>query len=330
MARFDLRKWAETAKGRGNWLSLLLSLFLAFFIWTVHNLSLPYSVFLQYSLKVKTNIEGRAPEALSKDKLILKVRATGYYILQQRLSRNGVVSVELDSKYLHKLSDDSDEFILYCSEIRNLIESQIDVEDKVVVEHFTTESVIFSFPAINSKKVPVVAREQIDYASQYMPVESIKVVPDSILIYGEERYLVNISSLITDIITSREAKSTVQGFTKVIVPRNISASADEVFYSQEVGRYIEQTLHIPLALVNVPYNKNIILMSSGVNVKFRAPFDYQKEIGENDFRYVIDYNDILSSIDSKVVPKMQKCPDILYSIEIDPPFVECLVIDKEE
>ncbi|MFB0973459.1 MAG: hypothetical protein QMB59_02700, partial [Bacteroidales bacterium] len=49
-----------------------LSLLLAIFVWFIHNMSLDYSVFLQYKVNLETDLVGHAASAVSDETLLIR------------------------------------------------------------------------------------------------------------------------------------------------------------------------------------------------------------------------------------------------------------------
>lgn len=305
---------------------MLFSLLLALSIWTIHNLSLKYTTYLQSEVNVNTNLEGRVMNAVSEDALILKARASGYSLMVHSLS--GMFFMDLEPKYFHQASPESDTFVVYISEIKDILEKQLLEEDITSIEDFTTEKMRFVFPRILTKKVPVIAQTQIDYASQYMPISEISLNPDSLLIYGEEKDFYRVNAVYTDMISKRDIKRNFQGVAHIIPIENINISQTQVYYKQEVGRYIEQTIDIPLEVINAPKDRDILPLTSRITVKFRQLLSSHREVSESDFRCVVDYNELENSINLQVVPKLLKHPNGIYSVSYNPPYVECIVLDR--
>lgn len=321
--KFGNLKWF---KGGKEWLSLLFSLLLAFFIWSVHNLSLDYSVYLQYKMEVRANMEGRAMESESEELLILRVKASGFYIIQHRIWKNHRLSVSLEPKYMHPVDDNPDGFVVYTNEIKDKISAELG--DDVEVEFITTESIHYIVPKINSKKVPVAVRAEVNYQSQYMPTGKMVLRPDSVLIYGQDKYLSKLDSVFTDVISKKRVRRPFQGMTELISYRGIRYSQRQIYYSQDVDRFIETTIEVPVNVVGVPKGKKLLSLPSKINVTFTHSMTSDYGYKPEDFEYVVDFKDFLGSIDSKVIPRQEKIPDGIYSISISPAFVECVYIAK--
>lgn len=317
----------KIAKGKGEWLTLLFSLLLALFIWTIHNLSLRYTTYLQYSPKIRTNIEGRVMEANAEDAIMVRVRTSGYSLLSHYYEHD--ITLDLDPKYLRQVSPESDTFLVYVSEIKGIVEKQL-LEDRVYsVENYTTEFVRVVLPKIKTKKVPVVAQTQLNYLPQYMAITQVELNPDSLLIYGEEALVEKTDVVYTNVISGTEIYKSFQGVVDIIPVMGITISQNQVYYSQQVGRYIEHSLEVPLEVVNVPKDKELLPLTSNVKVAYRQLYSSHRAHYVNDFSCVLDYNDIAQSINSQAVPHLTKAPDGIYSVSFYPPYIDCIVLDKE-
>lgn len=305
---------------------MLFSLLLALSIWTIHNLSLKYTSHVQYDVMASSNLEGRAKFAGNSDALIVKARTSGYTLMLRSLS--SIMFLELEPKYFHQASADSDTFLVYVSEIRDILEKHLQQDDITSIENFSTEVMRFVFPKVKTKKVPVIAQTQIDYLSQHMPLSKISLKPDSVLIYGEEKYFDRVDAVYTEIISKRDVNKNFQGVAEIIPIENIDVSQSQVYYTQEVGRYIEQTIDLPLEIVNLPQERDILPLASKVTVIYRQLLSSHKVMNESDFRCVIDYNEVEESINLQVTPKLIKYPKGIYSVSFDPPYIECIMLDK--
>lgn len=331
MSRFNWHWLHKMAEGRGEWLMMLFSLFLAISIWTIHNLSMRYTTYLQYSIKAKTNIEGRVMEAVSEDAVMLRARSTGYYLLIHRLDE--VVNVDLEPRYFHPISPNSDTFVVNVSEIKSVLEKSL-LEKVQSVESYTTENIRFIFHRVETKKVPIVAQSEITYSPQYMATSEMKLSPDSVLIYGKEGDIEMVDAVYTRIISNKKVKEGIQGFVSLIPIQNVTISQTQILYSQDVGRYVERTIELPVESINVPDDKELLVLNSRVTLKFRELLSSHHNLNthlrdfSNDFKCVVDYNDIKNSINNQVMPTLILSPSGLYDVSFDPPYLDCIVLDK--
>lgn len=316
----------DKQKDGKRWLMLLLSLFLASAIWLLHTLSLDYSVFLEYSVRLESSLEGRAGFSVSDDKLIVRGRAEGYYILKQRIGRPKMLTVTASPDVLHLKDSAKNLFYANCEDLKSGIIEALGTN--VNVEFIVTNTMDFEFTKISNKRVPVVPSISISFAGQYMPIGEIVLSPDSVDIYGDEKLLSAIDSVRTEIISYNKVDVPIQGITELVPIRRIHFSEKNIYYSLNVERYIEESVRIAVTAEGVPSGKGMIVLPSEITLKYRRLFGGEKCEAE-DFKFVVNYEDFLETIDSKLIPKPAILPDGVVSYEIEPHFVDCVLFDNK-
>ncbi len=315
----------EKVKSRKEWHLLVLSLLLAFIVWLVHVLSLQYSVFLEYNVNLTSSLEGRARTSLSEDVLVIRGKADGYYILQHRVSGNKTIDVTVDPNYVHKSEGDNDRFYVNCEQIKgNIIDA---LGSSVQMEFSATESMKFEFPKMTSKFVPVIVKSDITFAGQYMPMAELSIEPDSIEIFGEERIIENIDSVWTEAISYKRLDKSVQGVVDLVPFRRIEFSQKAVYYTLNVSRYIEESVSVPVEVVNVPSNKALIVLPAQINVICRRTFGGEP-LSTKNVGVQVDYNDFIKGTSTEIIPDLVRAPENAVYYQLNPRSVDCLLIDK--
>lgn len=97
----------------------------------------------------------------------------------------------------------------------------------------------------------------------------------------------------------------------------------------EVARYVEKTETLHIEVTNLPAGKSVIMIPSQIAVTYRIPFkeSVTKRNNSDNMVFAVDYEDIVKSRTSKVIPKLYKSDRTLYSYELNPPLVKCLLTD---
>lgn len=310
-------------RGGSERLVLLLSVLIAFLIWFVHNFSLEYTQYFNYILNVKSNIEGRSGEAQAKEMFIIRGRSTGFYLLKHRSESQ--LTITLDPRLFKPYNVEKDLYYVTGTDLREKVEEALS--SNVDIEYILTDTLVFEFPEILYKVVPVAARSNISCRSQYMPVGKISIEPKEVIVYGEEDALSRIDTLFTELISLKYLNRSVQGIVPLTKVKDVRVSEEHIYYSLEVDRYIEGYVDVPITSYNVPFGKTLMTLPSSIRVYYRRSFSDNSALSNYSFEYTVDYNDFLNTIDSKIIPYPTKMPDDLYSISIDPQFVECFLID---
>lgn len=309
-----------------EWLMLFFSLLLAFFMWIVHNLSTTTASYYNFRINVTSNLEGRSDTATSEGVVVLSGKSSGFYILQNFISdRIPELSVTLDRKYFRQ-ADTGDLFYVKGADLAGEISSVL--KDRISVDMIVSDTVFFRFPRQTSKRVPVVADAMISYRPQFMSFGEMVFTPDSITIYGEADLLASVDSVRTEHIKISQAAGDIQGVCSLVPVEGIRFSDREVLYRQSIGRYVEHSMTIQPEVINLPEDKEMILLPGELKMVFRQPFAVRQEVLPSDFVVVIDYNRYISSQSSLVRPEVSISPGFVYDIELDPVMVECILRKK--
>ena len=306
-----------------NWVILVISLLLAFFMWSVMKLSRNYSTYIRYQVEVVTNIPGRTNRAVSADELVIGAKSKGFNILQNTRNRGkNIISLNgVDPKYFHKNQGEGDDFYFLPDDLRQTIQDALGSD--IAIESFATDTLHFNFPLQANKKVPVRVHNAITYKDQFMPVSAMVIRPDSLLVYGDHSIIAQITEVNTRTINAKDVRRSLNGVVGLNPISGVRFSATEVYYNLEVGRYVEHTVKVPVTILDAPSYANVAIIPPEVAIKFRVPFGNAEKITSQDFTVGIHYDDLLKQ--DVLKPQIIKSPDNILESVMLPKFVECIL-----
>ena len=306
-----------------DWVVLLLALLLAFSIWLIHNLTLKYNDYMSVSVIASCSIPGHSSVSADKSEVTARCRATGYKVIRSYIRRGRNVQIHFRATDMkHK---EGDVFYVTPSDLKDY--SHLIFGPEITVDHIVTDSVFFRFPFENYKKVPVLPISSVTYADQYMAEAPLKVMPDSVLVYGEPFRLENINAVYTRPINFIDLSEDISGVSKLEKIKGTRVSESEVRYELNVKRYVEIVTTVPVTVVNVPADKNMLVYPSAVEVSLKCNFPLVDN-PESGLRVEADYNDLQHSLSQRCLLNVSTPSRGVISSETTPISVSCVLEDK--
>lgn len=315
---FDRLLKALNIRGR-DWVILILSLLLAFSVWLIHNLSLKYNAFLSVNISAVSNLQGHSNVSADEAEISARCRATGYKVIAGYLRSGRTVKVNFEPSVLQHYADDR----YYVTSDRLSEYSHLIFGDEVAVEYFVSDTLFFRFPAVNSKRVPILPVTSFSFRDQYVNSAPLDMTPDSVTVYGEPFLLDNVSYVNTVPINYSDISADIHGIARIEPIRGVRMSVSEAHYSMAVSRFVDLTVDVPVEPVNVPTDKMLLVFPSTVKVRMRCEFPL---LGDpyKDVRFQVDYKDFTSSLTGKCIVVPAKLPKGIIAFEADPVAVSCV------
>ncbi len=303
----------------------VLALLLAFSIWLIHNLSLKYNDYLTSTVIAQCNLEGHTGTSINRSEVAVRGRTTGYQALKIRRKAKHMrpVTVNFDPSVMRHKGDDL--FYVLSSDLIEYV--HLIYGEGFTLEYFVSDTLFFRFPEVDHKKVPVIPVYSITFADQYMGEGQLKVVPDSVTVYGESHRLESIDKVFTNHIKYAALSSDIQGVVGLETIRGVRIPVNEVLYTLEVTRFVGISKTLPVKVVNMPVDKRLHVFPSYAVITAKYTFPLVGGDYEN-LELQVDYNDYVNSLSGKCPIKLASSPKGLISYEVEPVAVSCVLEDK--
>lgn len=316
------RKSRLKLRGRES-LLLVTSLLIAVVSWFLSNLSKTYSGVLSVPVVAESNLQGHSRESSNSAVVSARCRATGYRLLAEgtRKSRRPV-KVHVERADIRRSS--GDRFYVTANVMNNYVQEIFG--DKASVEAFLTDTLFFTFPAENHKRVPVNVTGNFSYRSQYMASGPLRLVPDTVTVYGEQARLDLVDHVSTVPLLLDDVHETQQGNVRLRRSKGVRMSEDLVSYELPVSRYVELRSDLPVTAKNVPAGRHLLIFPSRATVILRCTFPVGRDPFES-FEVNIDYNDFASSLSGRCVARARELPPQVLGYRVEPAVFDCLETD---
>ena len=297
----------------------LMSLLLAFSIWLIHNLSLYYNEVISVPVRAVCNLDGHARESSNDAVIQARLRLTGFDVLRsRRLAARNPLEVEFAPADMH--SKGGEFFYVTAAELNRYVQPVFG--DNARLETMLSDTVTFRFPLENHKKVPVVPVCSIHYKPQYMAVGDLRLVPDSVTVYGEPSHLDKVDRVLTRPFSLSDVKVSAHGRVRLEENGAMRLSETTVSYVLDVSRYVEIRAELPVEGRHVPAGRNLFIYPSTATVLFKCAFPVTDDPAENASVY-IDYRDFASSLGGKCLPQVILPPGVL-DCTVEPQVFDCI------
>lgn len=323
MPVFKSERWKSL---KSDWYILLVALVLSLFVWVLYDMSLGYDTYVQYSVEVTSSLAGYDEKAVSNELLVLQGKGDGYYVLAKRLRRNKVdkIRIEVDPSFFHPVEGVPDRYFVWTEDIE--MEVAQALSEKFEPAFYDTKQLTFDFAPRSFKTVPVDIKSNVSCRSQYMLTSEVAVTPDSVRIYGRTEDVQFIDAVQTKFLSLSGVDRSGSGSIELEPVRGVRLEMKRVNYSFSVARYVEKSEVVDVAVANVPGGRELMVLPSKVTVVYRAAFT-----GVDDGfvpAVVVDYNDYAASRSGKVIPRLVNADENIFSYEISPLPLECIMTDR--
>lgn len=304
--------------------SFITSLLLAFGLWLGYSIDLDYDETLKVPVVAVSDIQGRQRESSNVCTIEASCNSPGRRVIYlKRADRRDPVKVHFDSAvFTHKSGD---EFFVSANDLGGYI---TDIFGKnVTLRGFSTTGFTFTFPTENHKTVKVVPVNVISFKSQYMSRNGLSISPDSVIVYGEPRYLESIDRITTETLQMNNLSSSKSGSLKLEVPKGVRLSEEAVNYSLDVTRYVEITRTVNVNVSKAPAGKSFSVYPSTAEVAFRCVFPMPSDRTE-EVEVFIDYADFVKSRNGRCIANVSDLPSGVIDCTISPDIFDCIEKDR--
>lgn len=272
-------------------------IFIAFIFWGAITLSEEYITSLSIPVKIilpepSYAVEGEIPEFLN-----VKVKTIGWELLKLRYFQKPT--------FEFIINEPRENFVFDLNTISN---EQLNLSSTAKIISIKPEVIKLNFNLSVEKKVKIFPRVFYTIKDNYDIVSPIKVEPESILIRGTKKVVSRIDSLPTEIVHLSQLSEFTSVETRIAdTLRNIiTYDKIPVKISFDVQQIVDRDFEkIPIELVNLPSNKEIVIFPSFINLKLRGGISILGSLSSDSLKAIVDYKKISMENDADIIPEFQ-------------------------
>lgn len=172
------------------------------------------------------------------------------------------------------------------------------------------------------KHVPVRIPLALEYRENYHQAGNLKLNPDSVWVIGPFSDVNNISYWTSDSVSLKDLHKDISQSIKLAKPlsRTIRLDADEVKLEIPVEQFTENTLYVPIEIVNLE-SDSIVIFPTRTRLKFKVPISKYDHISRDDFKAYVDESGPRIS-DNKLLIHVTTNNKLVRDLDFEPKLVE--------
>lgn len=325
---FKKNKNSDDEKRKNQASGFIICFFIAIIIWLLIKLSQFYVDDINYPI-VFTNIPSNELLVNASDtNLSVLVKAKGFRLMSIKyFSRNSPIYIDVSKLPVKKIKR------TYKSGIRtsllyNVISRNLKSGDEIISIYPDTLSLLFD--ELYNKKLPVKSNVKISLQKQYLLYDSIKFIPDSVVVTGPFSVINDINFVETTEKKFLLLDKKVADDIPLIMPdvnSNIKYSTNFVRVFIDVEKFTEESLEAPVNVISSSKDENVFkFFPERVKITYIVALKDFKRIDTKMFTVIAKYLDDSISDNKKLDVEVANAPDFVKITKITPEKVEYIIL----
>ncbi|MFT0715409.1 YbbR-like domain-containing protein [Flagellimonas lutimaris] len=292
----------------------VFSLFLlcSFLAWFISNLSDTYESRAYFTLNYR-NLPDSLLLGKNSDNLIeAKLRTSGFQFLYYKIFKT---RIDIDVSQVEFQNGD---YVMSEEALRKQMDQQLSQSISLLeLDRRTLEIDLYQ---VDSKKIPIEAKLDLQLEQNYILDGKIKILPDSIEVKGPSNEIDTINSIKTSLIQLNNVNADFSNEVSLVFPKGLDNSIFSIgraTVSGKVSKFSEKVFEVPVQVINVPQGYQIKTFPDVVTVLCKATIERLKEISASDFEIVADYGQLMGSESSTLFLEIQESPQKVYDVKLE-------------
>ena len=255
----------------------------------------------------------------------LTVETTGFIILKYKI-RSAISPINIniaDCSIFPFTRKDTSKFYILTNLERNQISSNLSSEIKML--EISPDTVIFHFDVVILKKFPIKPDISITCAKQYMQVNKPVLIPDSIELNGPKSILDTMSFLSTRYYSFDDVTEPIEKNISIEKIPGIDTERRKIKLLADIDKSTQTGVKLNIIPKNVPDTLQLKTFPKNVDISYLVPLKLYEKIKPADFLVTVDFNDIDKLIGEKLKVNIEKYPDNIKLLGIEPRNVEFII-----
>jgi len=301
--------------------TFIVFLIASFFIWLLITFSKEYKTVISYNVDFKNISQKNILLEATTQQIKIFIKATGFKLLWTQIFDN---KITLDISKLNQKKAT----VFYFFPKNQLSEIQNQLTSGVYIETILKDTMFVNVGFLASKKIALKPNLNIKYHVGYDLLGAVKVVPDSIVISGDENEIKDIQFLNLESINLENQKTDFSkevSISRTLKNNNLKLSTSKAVIYFKVDKFTEGSLQVPFSVVKLLSNSKITTLSETVTVTFVVALSNFSRVSKESFIVECDFEVTHKNGLSYLIPKVVFKPEFVKSVKIIPNKIDFLI-----
>ncbi len=302
-------------------LSFLVFLFLSATFWLLNALNQERELTISFPIVYRgmpadINFEDQLPAQVK-----VKLKDQGIHLWSYVMSRATKVEVELGERFREQGIVSINSSMLAKAVGQKLLPSTL-------IQVLAPENKAVRYYRLHARKVPVRLQAAIHPADQFMLNSAVRVLPDSIVVYGSRYKIGRVQEVPTRMLVLNDLKDTVESELQLVHDDSLRYSQTRVRVISSAEMFTEKAVNIPVQIINQPEHLAVRSFPAEVRAVFNIAVSQFKNFAPGDIQVVIDYNELGKAAVEKRRLRVVTNQPFISNVRIQPEEVEFLLEEK--
>lgn len=301
----------------------LFFLAISIILWLLVKLKYEYVYTITYNVNLTGVPENKvvtSPDSLTVD---IKVKALGYNLIRYKLFKYykplSVVVGRIQSK--------NDKYFIFLPNQFDRLAAQLG-SDLTLVE-ISPDTLYFQFSDVVQKSIPVKPDLKITFSKQFMQAGSYTVKPVRVIAQGPASIIDTLRFAYTQPLVLDGISNNIDIVLPVKPINGLTFRPETIRIFIPVEKFTEAKVEVPISCINLPDGYDVLLSPRNITITCNVAESKYFTLKPEHFTVMCDYNELRSVSSNKAIVRINKYPDYIGRIQMEPRTVEFVIVKKK-
>ncbi len=300
--------------------SFLLFLLAALLLWYGNKLGGRFSTDVTLPLEIVNDYDASYWVEQSRLRVNATIEGTGTKLLKYKLGVAPAISLPMSKLITSPLRNGQRQVKLTNNAFGAVLAGQMEEVNLIRV---LDTAIVVRVSAVESRRMAVISRLNIEPAREYLLVGAVRLSPDSITVRGPKVILDSIGAGVhTKAKSYRRQKLSLSGRIELDPVEYLLYSQRRVEFQAEITPYTEQRVELPVEVANLPEGLQALTLPATVKALLQIPPDRLDELQRRAPRASINYLKCVESPRRNDLVQIDSLPRGARVVLITPPSAE--------